>query len=294
MNIYHLKTLDGLRKVPDSQEAYRIWIEQKDVIPFLESEIEEEYIILFASCDFVYIESLLIPNKKIGSIELEKLKDWQPLSHSSWSLWADSKVWIQPSLKDEESNLMKQGEQLYYARSFEGDSNLHYYCELSQKMTHLLDIHFIAERQAWCKLDHLGDIVEVVKLLESKDEHTRYKFLVMRRAALAEYMGMTKTQLLRRFDFTRFRLGSFNGWNNQNLTNMPSHPFIFGKLGSMPGHASYTRGIQIVPLALSQKQINKKHGFSSFGEERNYISFIALDHKNSRIDELSCDPKKLD
>ncbi len=294
MNIYHLKTLDGLIKVPDSQEAYATWIEQNDIIPFLEIEIEDEYVILFASHEFTYIESLLIPKKKISSKELEKLKDWQPIPRSSWGIWSGSKVWIQPALAGEQSSLLQQGEQLYYAREFEGDSDLRYYYELPQKMAHILGIHFILARMAWCKLDHLGDVVEVVKLLESENEHTYYRFLVMRRDALAEYMGLTKTQLLRRFDFTRYKPSSFNGWNAQNLTDMPIHPSIFGKFGIIPGYASYTRGIQIAPFALSQKEVNKRHGFSSFREKRQYASFIALDVKNKRIAELSCDPKKLD
>lgn len=296
MNIYRLEALDNLTIAPKDRDEFAEWIKQEDVIPFLESEVEDEYVILFALHNYTYIESMLIPNEEISASQMELLKDWQPLRWNSWGISSDQdRTWLEPALADQKSDLMRRGEPLFYLRGFEGDSDLRSYYELPQKLTHVLDLHYIDGRKAWCKLDHLGDIVEVVKLLKSNEMQNRYTFIVMRRDALAEYAGLTNTQLLRMFDFTRLRWGHFHGWNGQTVTAMPVHPSIAGKLGIITGFASYTRGVQIVPLALSQEAIHKRYGMSSaLEEERDYATFIALDVKHGRIAELSSDPKELD
>lgn len=296
MNIYRLETLENLMKAPLNPGEFSQWIEQADSIPFLENEVEDEYVILFAVAEYAYISSILIPDGEITAEQFETLLEWQPVSSSSWGVWSNrDRTWIEPALAKERSELMQQGEILYYGRGFEGDRSLRSYFELSQKLSHVLGLHYLEGRRAWCKLDHLGDILEVAKLFSSGDRDNRFMIITMRRDALAEYAGLTNTQLLRMFDFTRLNRRHFSGWGKHSVAPLPDHPSIRGKIGVRPNHASYTRGVQVVPLALSQAEVHLRHGGSSERDgSRSYESYIALDVKHKRIAELSSDPGELD
>lgn len=296
MNIYRLEALDTLTKAPEEPGEFEEWITQTDVIPFLESEVQDDYVILFALHDHVYVSSMLVPSGHITTSQMSTLLDWQPISSNSWGIWTNQdRTWLEHGLAGERSDLMGRGEPLFFSRGFEGEAELRSYYELPQKLTHILELHYVEGRKAWCKLDRLGNVVEVVKLIRSAEGRQRYTFIVMRRDSLAEYAGLTNMQLLRMFDFTRLKTGSFFGWGDHSVTALPEHPSIAGKLGIIPNHASYTRGVQIVPLALSQEAIHRLHGMSSSRDlERDHATFIAMDVKNHRIAELSCNPLELD
>lgn len=282
-------------KAPEEPGEFAEWVEQADVIPFLESEAEDEYVILHAVAEYGYMSSLLIPNVEVTAEQVESLLDWQPVSSSSWGVWSNrDQTWLEPALAGERAELMQQGEVLFYDRGFEGERSLRSYFELSQKLAHVLGLHYLEGRKAWCKLDHLGDIVEVVKLFRSEERGNSFTLLAMRRDALAEYAGLTNTQLLRMFDFTRLDWSNFSGWGDLPAKPLPEHPTIRGKFGLIPGRASYTRGVQVVTLALSQEEVHRRYGMSTRARGRKYESFIALDAKNKRIAELSSDPRELD
>jgi len=295
MNIYRLESLDNLMKAPQDPDAFPQWLEQADVIPFLENEIEDEYVILYAVAEYAYISSMLIPDGDITAEQFEALLEWQPANSTSWGIWSNRDgTWLEPALASERAELMREGELLFYRRGFEGDRTLRSYFELSQKLTHVLGLHYLEGRRAWCKLDHLGDIVEVVKLFRSDERDSRHTILAMRRDALAEYAGLTYTRLLRMFDFTRLDRSSFWGWDEHAVTPLPEHPNIRGKIGVMPSRASYTRGVQLASLALSQEEVHLRHGGSSHDRDRRYESFIALDVKHKQVAELSSAPDELD
>lgn len=54
----------------------------------------------------------------------------------------------------------------FYVREFEGVPSREKYFELDQMISQVLDIHFLEERNAWCKLDDHGDIEDIVKVIE--------------------------------------------------------------------------------------------------------------------------------
>jgi hypothetical protein len=54
------------------------------------------------------------------------------------------------------------GEKLIFRRSFHGVSEGASIIELSQKLVHSLDLHFVPDRNAYCRLDSNGDIEDTV------------------------------------------------------------------------------------------------------------------------------------
>src|SRR5690606_38089938 len=122
MNIYRLEDLDKLMKAPVETGEFAEWVEQAGVIPFLESEVEDEYIILHAVAEYGYMSSILIPDGEVTTDQFEALLEWQPVSSSSWGIWSNrDRTWLEPALASERAELMQQGEALFYGRGFEGD-----------------------------------------------------------------------------------------------------------------------------------------------------------------------------
>src|SRR5690606_34603708 len=101
--------------------------------------------------------------------------------------------------------------------------------------------------------------------------------------------------LLRMLDFSRLDRSKFSGWGEHSVKPLPAHPNIRGKIGVKSNRARYTRGIQVVPIALSEEEVHRRHGvLSSRDGERKYEAFLALDVKHKGIAELSSDPRDLD
>ncbi|MDP1903118.1 MAG: hypothetical protein Q8M09_02540, partial [Pseudomonadota bacterium] len=66
----------------------------------------------------------------------------------------------------------QRGEKLIFRRSFTGVTEGSSMIELSQKLVHSLDLHYMPERTAYCRLDSKGDIEDVINL-ETSVERAR-------------------------------------------------------------------------------------------------------------------------
>jgi hypothetical protein len=88
--------------------------------------------------------------------------------------------------------------------------------EVSQKLVHPLDIHYIPERNAYCRLDGNGDIEDVIRIMTLPiDEQLEGREVVtILRKDLDIYMAVADLALVIKFDFTRTVRGSFSGWND--------------------------------------------------------------------------------
>ncbi|MCK4827638.1 hypothetical protein KA005_68555 [bacterium] len=76
MNLYNPKEILPLSIEPEQKEIFDAWVRQEDVIPFLEKEIEDENIIIYASFTHTFIHTVLIPNVKLNGSTIEDLLGW--------------------------------------------------------------------------------------------------------------------------------------------------------------------------------------------------------------------------
>lgn len=298
MDIYNLKRINELALEPEDKVAFDKWTLQEDVVKFLEDEINDEYIVIYASLPHTFIHTVLIPDIELNDEVVNDLRKWSYNPFSSWGLTCSSDdAWIEAPLSNSGSKTLKSGEQIIFGRSFEGIQSNESYYELNQKIAHVLDIHYVPERKSWCKLDAHGDIDDIFKIfkLDSFPGNETGKLICVKKDILGEYAGVENLKLVRMFDFTRYKSGSFSGWDNDrnrsDLTNLPS---IFGSLSVSPGTGSYSTGFQILDIKIpKEKIINSIWGGSHSDEEKSYCTYIAHDLKNKIISEISCDPKCL-
>jgi hypothetical protein len=155
---------------------------------------------------------------------------------------------IAPPLQDTGSKTLDQGEQLVFARFFEGRLGKKNYIEILQKFVQVSDLHFLPERNAYCRLDKHGDVEDVISIFNVPAKGQGYDgtIVTFNRTVLDKYLTMTDLGIVRTFDFTRWRPTQFAGWSNTQDEKQVVDDELIYRLVVEPGQASYARGCQIV------------------------------------------------
>ena len=188
-------------------------------VEFLKDHLSSDTTVLYASLNAVMIHGVLIPLKHLEALDHERLSREFVMPDDSWIIEHSSgggrpdRVYLAPPLR-RLGKPMDEGEKLVFKRSSsgrQGDTPV----EISQKLVHALDLHFIEERNAWCRLDEDGDLVDVVKIVREKFDDWTHNITVVTILSkdFAEYMQLAGMGMLAFFDFTRTQPGSFHGWN---------------------------------------------------------------------------------
>ncbi|RCV88346.1 hypothetical protein [Billgrantia montanilacus] len=288
MDILNPENLLVLFKAPEGQDEFDEWCRQDDILPFLLADAGDDYVVIYASLDHAYIYALLIPQHVNLEEHGQDLRGWSSNPFSGWGLVASQEdAWIEKPCQSEGSEILKEATQIIFGRSFEGHADKHTYFEVNQEITQVLDLHHITERDAWCRLDRHGDIEECIKHVEFEGGRA----IVVKSDVLARYCAASQTQLLRMFDFTRFRKGNFPGWGDgREERNLTEYPGIAVWLTVQPGVGSYSRGVQIIEPKMTAASVRDEIWGLNDEEGKEYASFIAQDWKNKRIVEISCAP----
>ena len=272
--------------------AFAEWILQKDTPKFLYSNAQSYELVLYANADHLLILSAIVPTSALDSVRPADLRDWD-LMHDKWSYnydWDKPDVWHTPPFDSDRNPTFRDGEALIVQRSFAGFEGEKSYYELSQKFSHIFDLHFVSHMQAWCRLDEHGDVEPVVKITNLPKGATGYAgtIITVSRQILDEYLLAGRFALVRAFDFTRYEPKNFNGWGDSRVQQEISDDEFGYQLTVQSGVGSYLRGVQIVrPLEIIEECYSRlRHG----RDNEQYASFIAQDAKNSVIAEISCAP----
>lgn len=293
MNPSNFETLLLLSEEPTSDDDFEHWIRQDEVVAFLEDDLSDDHMLLYVSLPHLFLHAVLIP-----AVDASKDSTWEELEH--WSLSVDA-TWAIASCGDDVfvcnpldhtgSQIIDRGEKLVFLRDFDGIDRGKCYVEMNQRLCHVLGLHHMPERSAWCRLDEDGDIEEVIKI-HSLPEPLEGRVVSINAKQLAIYAGVTNQHLARMFDVNRFRSGGFGGWNHEMPRKNVECATIRGQMGIQQGTGSFFRGVQVADIAASKTSVLKSI-FSFEEDDKEYESYIAYDWRNKRIGGFSCDPEKL-
>ena len=154
-----------------------------------------------------------------------------------------------------------------------------------------LDLYYMDERRAYCRLDNRGDIEDVISVYD--DEHSdpcqRVRTVTIRGHDLATYMALSNTSLVITFDFTRFVPESFSGWNRQDEQIYQARDLYY-RSRVIPKHASYADGHLILHTKLTEDDLIEEWKAEEDVSIKQYASFKIIDGKNHRLVETSCGP----
>lgn len=292
------KTLEQLLAIshpPLKEGDFNTWLELADAFAFLKSNLTDEDFIVYAGMSHTFIHAIPVPASLLDPPDIEDLMSWDCNASSSWGIGTVSAdppiVTISSPLEDTRSKTLNEGEQLVFARHFYGHMGDKNYFEVLQRLVHILDVHFVHERNAYCRLDKHGDLEDMIRIIKipAKTEGFGGTVITFNRALLDEYLTLTGTAIVRTFDFTRWRPSHFVGWSGARDEKRIIEEDLFYRCVIEPGHASYARGCQIVRSSLSTEALVKRHSWAA-PEDREYVSFIAHDWKNEVVKEISCAP----
>ena len=298
MNVLTEQLAHLSRKREYGSEEYKKWIAQTDFVRFLQTVVSLKEVILYVSFPHTFIYGVLVPTSIVTPPNVDDLHQWSCNPFSSWGITISygkrPKVWLSPPLDHAGSKTLDRGEQIVFAREFDGRQEETSYIEISQKLTHAFGLHYVPERGAFCRFDERGDVEDVVRVLRTLEQSGQEdgRVVTIVRSTLDEYMTITGQALVLLYDSTRVEPKKFGGWQNQELAYHEVQPEIYYRIGQNFGEASYLRGFQIIRSALSKKDVIGRHGFGE-PKVRQYATFIANDWKHGTVRECSCDPKQL-
>ncbi len=287
---------------PKGSEAFKSWIQQEDVADYLQASERGESWILYASLGCSFLHAVLVPNKLLRPLPVDDLMRWSGNPYmSGWGIGfgfgKGARATLSPPLSSFGSEAMSKGEQLVFARGFEGVPERSNYFEFSQRLIQVFDLHYLEDRNAYCRMDDEGEIDEVIKI-EHPEQPGRDHLgtvIICQREIIESYMALTDSSFLMMFDFTRFEPNNFPGWHHGKPEEGGEDGNVHYRKSVIPEVASYAKGVQLRTTKLTAKTLARQ--FSNrlrLTEDRQYESFIAWDFKHERICEISTDPDATD
>jgi hypothetical protein len=291
-----VSALNEMSVEPADKGRFAEWIELADVVPVLQANAESEEFIVYASMLHCYVHAVVVPRAAVlDELDVEDLLRWSFGPDSSWGIshsWNPRQVEICPPLDHTGSRTLSKGEQLVFRRDFEGRLGSPTYVEVLQKFAHVFDLHYLPEREAYCRLDDHGEIEDCIRIVRLKDGKGGPGGMVVTflRELLDRYLALTDSVVVRTFDFTRLRSGSFGGWPIDVDRRRVVGEDIYYEYLVVPQYASFMRGVQIVRPRITKEDIADE--FDDPHKTREYASFVAQDFKNNEIREISTAPEE--
>lgn len=291
------KQFEALKKlsvIPDADRASWLF-SAKESIPFLKTNASSDHIAIYASMPCSWMMAALAPNANLTPIDREDLTQARIELDDTWVVQRSlgggdgHRVYLEPPLAFG-SNSLEGGEMLLFRRTFHGMDGREPF-ELSQKLVHALGVFFVDHRSAYCRLDENGDLEDVINIISEggSDLHGRFEMVTIRAKELAEYMALSDTTLVRRFDFTRFDHGSFGGWGDPECSTAGTDDLHYN-VGIGGGNGSWANGYQLIRTKMTTDDLVAQLERESSGVDKQYETFIAHDWKNKRVVEVLCAP----
>lgn len=256
-------------------------------------------IILYAGAGQTYIHSVLARLDKVTPPDISDLRNTYASPHSAWAInhcsggGKPDRIYLSDPLDHPGCESLAGGEQLVFRRRFVGVDNGPARTELSQRLIHALDLYWLDEESAYCRLNEDGDVEPIIHVFSmSKRPEERDDVVVTIDAyQLHRYMAVTDTALVMKFDFTRYRPKSFSGWRCPACSEHCEGD-LFYHSGVQTG-CSYANGFFIVRPRLTKLDLIEQNRREWRDEGKQYAAFKAQDWKNKRLAEISCAPTAL-
>lgn len=298
MKPFKLSDLDPVIKIPTAG-AREWYVSAEDYVAFLKANATADEIVIYASALHVLIHGALAPIANVASPDARDLQDRFIDLDDTWSIqrvWGGGeghRIYLEAPLESTAPKSLAGGEKLIFRRSFNGVNGHQSSIELSQKLIHSLDLHFLPERQAYCRLDARGDIEDVIRVhhVDVPGFLTNIDVVTILFKDLEKFMALTQTALVLRFDFTRVNYGGFGGWGNLEHVEA-EEPDLFYHAGR-DAQGSFINGAMIVRPVVTVDDLVQEWKDAEDPTNREYATFKIFDRKNTREVETSCSPECL-
>ena len=276
------------------------YVNAEQAVQYMRANSAADEIVIYASAPFLLIVGALAPAENVTPPDGGALQNMSLCTDATWRIqktWCSSeghRVYIEPPFPEDSGSPLAGGEPLVIRRRLEGVHTGPTPIEISQKLVHCLDIHYVEERKAYCRLNDNGDIEDVIKILKLSipDQLEGREVVTILRKDLDNYMALADMVMVMKFDFTRYVSGSFSGWHGVKRYNS-DEPDLFFHVGSA-SRSSFAHGAMVVrPETTVEAQEETWRKDFEGDPHREYAVFKIYDRKNDRQIETSCSPEHI-
>jgi len=244
-----------------------------------------------------FIYSLFVPLEKLKNEYIDDLLKWNFSVSSGYGYgYSVSKDEYVPCLSNPMegtySKILDDSLPLFFLRYFHGGYKTNEaYIEINQLISHVLDIHWVEEKHAWCKLNELGEIIPVANWIQQDD----LILCTLRKEELDFYLFLTNACLVRVFDVSRCLDSGFISHGNEQEKKRIEEEYETYASHTIIGNsdkplASILRGFQIIRCKKPREELLLKLRGK---EPREYASFTILDWKHGIVQEWTSNPKHI-
>ncbi|HUT35502.1 MAG TPA: hypothetical protein VNE39_18585 [Planctomycetota bacterium] len=297
-----VKDLERLSQIPTpGTPEHRKWLQQEEFLQFLLSSVRPEVLL---HCQQgprpTCIRSVILPESALKGDYIAELREWNDFSVGSWSFaYAIGKnrqpknVRIEAPRVSLGSGILSKAEPIVYTREFAGRTASKSYHEISQRLVHLHDLHWIEERRAYCRLTEDGDIEEIIRI----DDSDERSIITAGEDVIAFHLFATRSVLLRLFERLLFTdVSGMEPDKEESEVGDPRNELFARRCLFLDGKGTPTvsmvRGFQIIRCTHPRKKmIAMLTGKTT--EPKEYERFVAWDFKHKEVAECSCDPEEL-
>lgn len=289
------KLLRHMNDEPSDPHAFQSWLTANDPLELIRQNADDDELIIHCSGNAIFVHSLVVPNTVLSPPDKEDLLLWSTNPYTSVASYVYGRglddVWIERAGRGRGSKTLDQGTDLVFGRSFEGWAREGKdYIELSQEYAHLCDIHWRAEYNAYCRYDHNGDLREVVSITSQNGNSDDSTLVTCKWLELERYLSFSNSSLVRLFDVTLIKKGSFHGWADGPETRIDESDQLFYRRKTS-GHSSYVRGVQIIAPRRDHRTIASNFKRDE-PEQPRHVEFVSYDWRNRRVCRISTDPRR--
>ncbi len=230
---------------PEDEIEYSKWVTASEHLKLLqENSNESKEVIICASGNDIHIDSVMISEDMISSLDQDDLLDILSRPSDARVAYVGEKSEIE--IWDAED---KQGMQapIFWRDGLEEREGI--YFELLQEYAHLTRVYWQSERHAYCRINEVGELEEKVSIT-SREEGTGVSLVSFASDDLAQYLAASNAVLVRMFEF--YFSKSANLWNGSS-NDEPESVFEYDNLCYRqkvdPGYVSWARGVQVIRLS---------------------------------------------
>lgn len=287
------KKLASLNTAPADPAAFEAWLQCSEQLAIIDGESATDEIILYAVGVRTFIHSVGVTIEQLDGKEPGAFLQWSgnayaPETVTNWN--TDGEVWLEDGGLVSIGDGIDDVQRFVFGREFSDRWGGRFKYEILQSLVHALDLHEVAERRSFCKLDDNGDYDDVISITYGDAYRDEISLVTIKKEAIEAYLLLDKLALVQMFDFTLTSPGSFRDWSQDRVEQSVSQERCAYRQHVDPGNGSYTRGIRFHHSDLTERELWAR---LSRGREAktDHQVFIAHDFRNKRVTEISTSPE---
>ena len=287
-----------LRLPPDDDEAFDKWLSADDHLSLVTNTMHPSELILYARSDTVLINAVLLPLTAMNEVTQGDLLSWGfsdirsvayydiPYSYGDADP-TEMHLSIEPA-DNIHGKMWKEAIPLVYHRYFSGmDDRTLQHLELLQEFRHVLDVDWVSHRHAYCLLNDVGDLDDIISVTHDND----VRLVTCKKSFLDEYLLATQTILVLQFDLTLYRRGVASRGiprDVEHTIHTPTDNLVYrqASVRSVFGNA---RGVRLIPPSISLedaiRSIRDRWRVGPRDDEG--VEFLVVDWRHERLLKVS-------